>query len=270
MFLLRIALLKFSSLLFLFLIVALSAQSRKSTLERIIQRDTLILGTAGDYPPFSAVTKSGTVIGFDIDLAQQIADALGVTLRIDLLSFNELISSVENGTIDFAASGITITPLRNVKILFVGPYYTSGKSLLTKNYHIGLSGTDASANKIVVVKGTTSADVAADQFAGATLVKVNDFDEGIKLLLAGKVTALVADFPYCSVISYHYRDRGISKPQETFSFEPIGIAINKDSYHFANWVQNFLINLEGSGELKELNEKWFADMSWVSQLQDLP
>ena len=239
-----------------------------SSLTDIIHRDTLIVGTSGEFPPFSALNQKGEIVGFDIEITQLIAQALGVEYRVKKYPFDQLLTALNTGKIDIVASGMSITAQRNIKALFVGPYYSSGKSLLTKDYNLGLSSTDAAENSVVVVEGTTSQVVAKKLFTSSKIIVVTSFDEGLKLLLAGEVTAILADYPFCVVTSYRYREEGVSTPKEPFTYEPIGFALTKDAYHFANWLQNYLIILEGEGVLGELNNKWFKDMSWVDSLRE--
>ena len=228
-----------------------------------------MLGTAGDYPPFSALNSKGGMVGLDVDLAAKIAEAMGVDLVIKRYPFGQLLTALEKGKVDVVLSGMTITPERNTKVLFVGPYYSSGKSLITKDASIGLNGTSAH-DVVVAVKGSTSAHVAKKLFAHSTVKVVATFDTAMELLLQGKVTAIVADYPYCAAMSYRYRDKGVSSPNAPFTYEPLGIGIRKSAFHLENWMQNFLFALEGSGELERLTDKWIKNMDWVNQLEALP
>jgi polar amino acid transport system substrate-binding protein len=77
-------------------------------------------------------TKDGKVIGFEMDLAKFMANAMGVELKLKRMEFSKLVSALEDGRVDMILSGMTITPKRNLKIAFVGPYFISGKAFLTK------------------------------------------------------------------------------------------------------------------------------------------
>jgi polar amino acid transport system substrate-binding protein len=106
--------------------------SSAPVLDRIQQRGEIIVGTAGSMPPLNMTTKEGDVIGLEADMAQAIAGAMGVKLRLETMPFAELLPSLEEGRVDMIMSGMTINSKRNLKVAFVGPYMISGKAILTK------------------------------------------------------------------------------------------------------------------------------------------
>ena len=106
--------------------------SASPVVDRILASGELRVGMSGDMPPFNMTTKHGQVIGLDVDPAGLIADAMGVKLNVQKMAFSELLPALEAGRIDMIISNMTMTPGRNLKVAFVGPYFTSGKGLLTK------------------------------------------------------------------------------------------------------------------------------------------
>ena len=112
----------------LFLSVNVSAGP---AMDRILEKGELVIGTSGAQPPMTAITKKGENIGLDIDLAKTMAEALGVQVTFKILPFAELLPALEAGQVDMVISSMTITPARNSKVVFAGPYYVSGKGILT-------------------------------------------------------------------------------------------------------------------------------------------
>src|SRR5215467_11178108 len=98
-----------------------------STLSRIQQRGELVVGTAASMPPLNMTTKTGAIIGFEVDMARAMADAMNVKLRLAPMPFAELLPALNAGSVDMVISGMTMTPQRNMTVAFVGPYYISGK-----------------------------------------------------------------------------------------------------------------------------------------------
>ncbi|MGD8228491.1 MAG: transporter substrate-binding domain-containing protein, partial [Desulfobacteraceae bacterium] len=101
-------------------------------INRIQQKGELVVGTAGSMPPFNMTTKEGKIIGFEPDLAEYLAGSMGVKLRLETMPFADLIPALETGKVDMVMSSMTMLTERNMKVAFVGPYFISGKSLLTK------------------------------------------------------------------------------------------------------------------------------------------
>jgi ABC-type amino acid transport substrate-binding protein len=99
----------------------------------------------------------------------------------------------------------------------------------------------------------------------AKLVLFGSYDEGIDLLLKNKVDVIVADFQFCALTAYRNPKKGLIAGKSPLSFEPLGIAMPEDVL-LINWVQNFLIQFEGTGEMKKTGEKWLNPGSWIDDL----
>ncbi|MBW2706569.1 MAG: transporter substrate-binding domain-containing protein, partial [Deltaproteobacteria bacterium] len=102
-----------------------------TTLDGILKKGELIVGTTGAQPPLNATNKAGEVIGFDADIAKFIALSMGVKIKFSKMPFAELLPALEAGKVDMVISSMTMTLERNLKVAFVGPYYISGKGILT-------------------------------------------------------------------------------------------------------------------------------------------
>lgn len=239
------------------------------TLDRIAKQKALVVGITGAQPPMNVTNRNGELIGLDVDLAKAMAAALGVEVKFETMAFANLLPALENGRVDMVVSGMTATPDRNKRVAFVGPYYVSGKGLLAKaeRYDALKAGEGLNAPSVTVaaLKYSTSQKFAETLMPKARLILTDDYDEAIGLILEGKVDVLVADFPFCALTAHRYPDKGLAAGQSPLTFEPLGIAMPADPL-LINWVQNFLIVLEGSGELKKLHEKWLRGGSWISEL----
>jgi polar amino acid transport system substrate-binding protein len=274
----KIAKVMISLVLALSLVSAFSTATAKSVkepvapvLERILKKGELVVGTAGSMPPLNMTTKQGKIIGLEAELAGAIAESMGVKLRFEAMPFSELLGALEAGKIDMILSGMTMTPGRNLKVAFVGPYYISGKAFLTKNKKIAsaqhTSEIDSPDNTLVALKGSTSQNFIEGVLPKAKLVTAKDYDEAVKMVLEDKATAMVADYPICVVSVFRYPDKGLASVITPFTYEPIGIALPPNDPLLVNWMQNFLNALEDSGQLKELQDHWLKPGPWVEELK---
>ncbi len=242
-------------------------------IDRIVKNKTLVVGTPGDFPPFTASTAMGELIGLDIDLAKNLAGWLKVRIEFKQMEFAELMPALEANKIDMALSGMTMTPQRNLRAAFVGPYALSGQSILGKKSILEQVSTPEDLKRltccVAVLKGTTGETIANNLLTGAKIISTSTLDESLMLLLNGQVDAIVADYPFCRVAEFRYQDRGFAMFEEPLTFEPVGIAVSPDDPLFVNLVENFLAILTGSGALKQLQERWFKSNDWMKQLPDL-
>ena len=244
--------------------------SASPVIDRILQRGELVVGMAGNMPPMNMTTKEGELIGFEVDLAKNMASAMGVRAKFSVMPFAELLPALQSGKIDLILSNMTITPARNLKVAFVGPYFTSGKAFLTKIKTIALADEaadiDAKNTKLVALKGSTSQSFVEKAIPDATLVTANDYDEAVKMVLEDKVHAMVADYPICVVSVFRYPDQGLLSVVTTLTYEPIGVGVPAGDPLLVNWVENFMGIAEETGLLQKFKEKWFQKADWLLRL----
>jgi polar amino acid transport system substrate-binding protein len=256
-------------LVFLMAFSLAASASAGSHLDKILKKGELIVGTTGTQPPLNATNKAGELIGLDADIARLIAMNMGVKIKFSKMSFSELLPALEAGKVDMVISSMTMTLERNLKVAFVGPYYVSGKGILTKPDTITALQETAGLNnpefKVAALEGSTSQKFVETSAPKAELIKVKSYDVAIDMLVQDKITAMIADYPFCAFSAFRYRDKGLVAGQSRLTFEPLGIAVQPDTL-LLNWLRNFAIMLDGSGQLKSLNKKWFENGDWIKEL----
>ena len=249
---------------------ALAAKSPSPTLNRILERGSIIVGMAGDMPPLNMTNKDGVIVGMEPDLAGYMADAMGVKLKISTMPFGDLLNALERGEIDMVMSGMTITPSRNLKFAYVGPYFVSGKCVLTKE--ATLAGAEEAGDlntegrKLAALKGSTSEKFISALIPNATYIPVAGYGDGIQMVLNDKIDAMIADYPICVVSLMRHPEAGLATVISVLSYEPIGVALPGNDSLMKNWVENFIYRLQSTGDLKELKSTWFDHDEWVSEL----
>lgn len=239
-------------------------------LDRILKKGELVVGTSGDQPPLNATTRDGKIIGLEADISSLMASAMGVKLTLAKMPFAQLLPSLHEGKIDLILSGMTMTPQRNLKVAFVGPYYVTGKAFLTKLQTIAslknADGIDKPEYTVTALKGSTSQKYVEKVLPHAKLIATKTYDEALALVIEDKAHAMVADYHFCALSAFRYKEKGLTTVNAPFTYEPIGIAMPGGDPLLVNWVENFLSTLNGSGDMKKLAEHWFQDGSWLAEL----
>lgn len=255
-------------LVLLFVLMCGSLASAGTILEGVLKRGELVVGITGDQPPLNATTKNGEIIGLDADIARAIAMSMNVKIRFARMPFPELLPALQTGKVDMVISGMTMTPERNLKVAFIGPYHITGKGILTKLKSLELlkkDGVDSPQFKVATLKGSTSEYVVKKAASKAKLTLTASYDEALELLFQDKVDAVIADYPYCAYIAARYPDKGLAVGEAKLSFEPLGIAVREDTL-WINGLENFIKMLITSGDMKAIQEKWFKGGEWIKQL----
>ena len=246
------------------------ADSGGAVLNRIVAAGQLRIGCTGDMPPLNMTTKTGELIGMEIELAELIADAMGVKPKFITMPFAQLLPALQTGKIDLVISGMTITAKRNLQVAFVGPYYVSGKAFLTRFKTVAAVKNPSELNnpktKLAALKGSTSQEFASNFMPEAMVYAATGYKEAVQMVLDGKVDAMLADYPICVVSVFQYPDAGLISLISPLTHEPIGIAAPARDPLLVNWLQNYLKYLDDTGVIDSMRERWFAQGSWLERL----
>ena len=239
-------------------------------LEKIAQTNTLRVGMTGTQPPFNVKNKDGVLIGMDVDLARVLAQSMNVRLEIVEMPFSELLDGLVAGEVDLVISGVTATLKRNQRVAFVGPYYISGKSILTKSKTVAAiqqaEEMNSASFSIATLAGSTGEEFIKRVAPNATVVAVRNYEDGISQLIDDKVDAFLADAPIIQLTAMRYPDAGLASLNKPLTLEPIGIAVAPNDPLLLNLVQNYMRAVEATGALDILSKKWFQSGSWLMQL----
>ena len=244
--------------------------SGATRLQRILENQELRVGLTGNQPPLNMRNKRGEIVGLEVDVVTALAEGMGLKARLVTLPFGELLPALERNELDLVISGLTITPERNARVAFAGPYFVSGKSILTKPEKIASADSTAAlddpARTYVALAGSTSEKLVQKLLPRAKLVTTPDFDTAVQMVIDDEVDALVADHPICVASVMRYPEAGLSSLMTPFTMEPLGIALPADDPLFVNLVGNYLTTLEETGLLTRFKAKWFSRGSWVLEL----
>ncbi|WP_137597241.1 transporter substrate-binding domain-containing protein [Paucilactobacillus kaifaensis] len=156
-----------------------------NSVKKIKDKKTLVVGTSADYAPFEfPIVKNGKkqITGYDILIAKQIADDMGVKLKIENTEFSSLISDLKGDKVDLILSGMTSTPARKKQVTFSKSYYTVNNYLLVKK---------ADANKYNTVADTKNAQIGAQQ--ASTQEQIAKKQTKGNVVTEGMVTSLVTE-----------------------------------------------------------------------------
>jgi polar amino acid transport system substrate-binding protein len=247
-----------------------AAAADAPVLSRIAESRELRVGMSGDQPPLNMKSKSGEIIGFEPDVATLLARAMQVELKIVVKPFAELLAALTSGEVDVVMSNVTITPERNLQAAFVGPYFVSGKSILTRSEKLARIDDTTPINapevKLTALAGSTSQKFVEMLVPKAKLVTTADTAAGIELVLQDKVDAMVADYPTCLYAVARHSGRGLTTLLSPLTIEPIGIALPPNDALFMNLIENYLAALRATGVLDALRKKWMEDAAWLQEL----
>jgi polar amino acid transport system substrate-binding protein len=250
--------------------VLLAAPSEAQVLDRVVRNRELRVATSGNQPPFNAVSRSGELIGLEVDLARMLAEAMNVNLSLTSMPFPDLLPALAAGKVDLVLSGLAITPERAQRFAWVGPYVLSGKSVLTDSGRlVGMKSPrdlDRAELTLVALENSTSHEYAKRVAPKAKLVGTPGYEDAIRMILAGEAQAMIADWPVCVLTVMRNPTKDLATASKPFNVEPIGIALPLGDARFENLVDMYFEGFERTGVLEELRTKWLERSDWLALL----
>lgn len=151
---------------------------KKDLLARVKEAGVLKMSTNAQFPPFESTGDNGKVVGVDVDIAQAIADKIGVKLEVKDGEFNAIISELQTGKSDIGAAGMTITEERSKQVDFSDSYFTSIQYIITKE-GAGIQTIEDLGGKRVGVQLGTTGDIIMDEANNGAFEDGKKVSEGV-------------------------------------------------------------------------------------------
>ena len=233
-----------------------------SKVAEIQRRDTLLVGTTGDYRPLSFREPDGTYWGFGIEVASEIARSLGVEVAFVPTSWPTLSADVQAQpqTFDLAIGGITITPARLQTMLMSEGYLANGKTILCRSAEAAryrtLADIDKPEVRVMVNPGGLNEKFANDSLRHATVL-VHPRNEEIPTLVAeGQADVMITEIteaPY-----YVANDARLAAPllDKPFTHGEIGVLMRQGQADLLQVVNTVLRRMKSDGTLRRLHERY--------------
>ena len=247
-----------------------AAATGPGRIDHILASGELRAGLSASQPPFNMRNRNGEVEGLDVDIVRALAQAMGVKLHLVERPFAELLPALEKGDVDLVISGLTITPERNARVAFAGPYFISGKAVLSKSEALAaaadVAALDAPGRTYVALAGSTSESFVRQNMPHVKLIAAADYDAGVRMVIEGRADGMVADLLICMLSVWRNPKAGLATSKVPLTAEPLGIALPADDPLFVNLVENYLTTLEYTGLLTQYKARWLNEGAWVGEL----
>jgi polar amino acid transport system substrate-binding protein len=232
------------------------------SLEEIKEKENFILGLDDSFPPMGFRDEKGDIVGFDIDLAQEVAKRLGVKLEVKPIDWDGKVLSLNNKDIDVIWNGLTITEERKQEIEFSDPYLENRQIIIVREDSDIDTKADLAGTAVGVQLGSSGEDALnADEETVKTLkdvTKYSNYTEALLDLKAGRVEAVVID----EVVGRYYiakRPGEYKVAKDDFGDEEYGIGFRKGDIAFKDAVNKALNEMKEDGTTAKISEKWFGE-----------
>lgn len=231
-----------------------------TSLQDILDKGVITVAISPDYAPYEYLDlMTGEVKGSDIVLAQYIADALGVELKIEQMSFESCLAAVEGGSVDISTSCLSWTPDR-ADVMNLSSYYNMDSAhaqtvmVLKEDMDKYESMEDFAGLKIAAQNGTTQWTITNEQIPDVEAVAISQMNDGLLMLLEGKVDGMTTPADVAQSYIENYDELAVV--DFYFNFEEMGnvVATKKGNDALLEKINEIVEQLEAEG----LYAEWIA------------
>ncbi|MEW6553415.1 MAG: basic amino acid ABC transporter substrate-binding protein [Actinomycetota bacterium] len=223
-----------------------------------LEEGKLLMGSDTTYPPFESIGDDGEPEGFDIDVATELADRLGLELEVVTTAWEGIIPGLKTDKYDIIMSAMTITEERLAEIDFSDPYIDSNQSIAVMKGTTDITGPEDLAGKVVGVQVDTTGQFTAEGIPGiAEIRKYDTILIAFQELELGRIDAIMNDYP---VNAYLSKIRGQTEIAATVTTdEQYGIGVKKGNDELLDAINLALADIMADGTYDKIFEDWFGE-----------
>ena len=229
-------------------------------LQTIKDKGVINVGLEGTYPPFSFVDENGKLTGFEVELSDALAKALGVKAKIQPTKWDGILAALESKRLDVVVNQVTISEERKKKYDFSEPYTVSGiQALILKKKAADLNinaAADLAGKKVGVGLGTNYEQWVKQAVPQADVRTYEDDPSKFADLRNGRIDAILID--RLAALEYAQKAKDTELAGAAFSRLESGIALRKGEPELLDAINKALDQLRADGTLAKLSEKYFG------------
>ncbi len=218
---------------------------------------TLDMATEGTFPPYEYY-DGDKLVGIDVDVANAIAEKLGMKLEVVDIAFDSIVSGVQAGKYDMGMAGMTVNEERLEQVNFSDSYATGIQVVIVKEGGKVKSLDDMAADGVVIgtQSGTTGFTYASGDFGDEKVKGFTKTTDAVAALINGQVDCVMLDNEPAKALVAANPDAGLSILDTAYTVEDYAIAINKQNTDLLNQINAALAELKADGTLQGIIDKY--------------
>ena len=235
-----------------------SSNPADSQLNKVLKAGTLRVAVLPDFPPWAVQKSDGSFQGYEIDIAHELADSLGVKLKLVPTDGDSRLPLLQSNRVDVNISAWTATNERAQTAGFTIPYDAHGAGVLFKKGASIKSYQDIAGKTVSVARGSTNDTILTTDFPSAKPVRFDAISDVISAVKTGKVdAALESSYTVAQAAKQDPSLQAISQPPLDPQLVSMGVLPGDQVW--MNYLNTFIRNLIASGEDNKLHEKWLHE-----------
>lgn len=231
------------------------AEARADKLQDIIQKGTVRIGVPLDAPPFGSQDASRKPIGFDIEMAEMVAKALGVKLEMQQITGANRIPFLLTDKVDIVISVLGMTPERAKQVMFTAPYANTFLGVYGAKSLNVTSAETMGSHRVAAAKGTTQEMALTAAAPKANIMRTEDDATSAAAYITGQADMIATNSIVAQALAKQNPNKEFDR-KFVIRRSPAHIAVQMDQHNLVRWLDSFILFNTMNGELDRLHRKY--------------
>lgn len=237
-----------------------SGTAQDNSLQNVLDKGTLVLGLDDSFPPMGFRDENNNIVGFDIDVATEVANRMGVELKLQPIEWSTKEMELNTGSVDCLWNGLSIDDERKQAMDLSEPYMTNRMVLVVLNDSEYTDQTSLAGKTIGVQNGSTAEKILEESDFSKTIGNTIGFKDNVTAFMELETKGIDAIFMDEVVANYAItsQNKDFKVLEDGLTEEEYAVGFKKGNTALKNEVQKYIDEMKADGTMTQISEKWFG------------
>ena len=237
-----------------------SGTAQDNSLQNVLDKGTLVLGLDDSFPPMGFRDENNNIVGFDIDVATEVANRMGVELKLQPIEWSTKEMELNTGSVDCLWNGLSIDDERKQAMDLSEPYMTNRMVLVVLNDSEYTDQASLAGKTIGVQNGSTAEKILEESDFSKTIGNTIGFKDNVTAFMELEKKGIDAIFMDEVVANYAItsQNKDFKVLEDGLTEEEYAVGFKKGNTALKNEVQKYIDEMKADGTMTQISEKWFG------------
>ena len=237
-----------------------SGTAQDNSLQNVLDKGTLVLGLDDSFPPMGFRDENNNIVGFDIDVATEVANRMGVELKLQPIEWSTKEMELNTGSVDCLWNGLSIDDERKQAMDLSEPYMTNRMVLVVLNDSEYTDEASLAGKTIGVQNGSTAEKILEESDFSKTIGNTIGFKDNVTAFMELETKGIDAIFMDEVVANYAItsQNKDFKVLEDGLTEEEYAVGFKKGNTALKNEVQKYIDEMKADGTMTQISEKWFG------------
>lgn len=237
-----------------------SGTAQDNSLQNVLDKGTLVLGLDDSFPPMGFRDENNNIVGFDIDVATEVANRMGVELKLQPIEWSTKEMELNTGSVDCLWNGLSIDDERKQAMDLSEPYMTNRMVLVVLNDSEYTDQASLAGKTIGVQNGSTAEKILEESDFSKTIGNTIGFKDNVTAFMELETNGIDAIFMDEVVANYAItsQNKDFKVLEDGLTEEEYAVGFKKGNTALKNEVQKYIDEMKADGTMTQISEKWFG------------